>query len=710
LFFTLYPCNTSPKLGRLFESNPVLRIRIGKVVYLIGSILFWILFTAFLFLDHAFEHVYSTLSKGVQNSGHLTFFTGFIIGMALYLRQTFLEVERFEVVPFLWRLFIIGMMGVSGLLFFILGNRILDTYSTSGVTRYLDPIFFSASLYIVITYFLAAIFAYRRFVLYQKTRRKLLGWYILIALIAIGLVFAIVPIQFPSGFLPVWFLFFFIACVVVSTNVEWIAYLNFQQKLRALGLFILMTLISLAYYIAIQRMSQQFEISWVPSHYLFTIYVMVFPSIYTLFSILFLIFNLPTASLFERRSSEVASLNKINQAILSNLNFDEILETLLDASLLVSNASVGWIEVSIKEDNQPKEFRLGKGIDEEAKLFTAHTRLRYDVLKRHSPLYIRNIHRNNVYKRLSTRYRTLLGVPILKDGSEYGVLFILKELTNSLEEASINSIQSFAEQAGIAIKNVRLIQKSITLERYHEQLKIAKEVQTQLLPADLPAHPAVEFAAIYETADEVGGDYFDIAHNQSDVFRLAIGDVSGKGTTAAFYMAEIKGIFHALTLMDMTPKEFIICANKAFSTCLQKGAFMTLTYLQIDCQEQKIEMIRAGHCPAYYYRAESDTVCMMRQGTLGLGIVRTVNFDRYVRSSDSITYQSGDFLVLYTDGITEAKNDDREEFGYERLQAVIEAYRNEAADVLAKAILDEVKRFTTGSLQDDSTVLIVKFT
>ena len=331
------------------------------------------------------------------------------------------------------------------------------------------------------------------------------------------------------------------------------------------------------------------------------------------------------------------------------------------------------------------------------------------VLQDRNPYLVKNTRKHKAFKQHSGKYKSLLAVPIVSSSQEYGAVFIANELINSFEDVTVQSLMTFAEQAGMALENAKLVKQSIEMERYREQLKIAKEVQNKLLPTALPTSESIEFAAVSQTADEVGGDYFDVIRSENGIYKVAIGDISGKGTTAAFYMAEIKGIFHALTLIDLDIHTWITTANQALSQCMQKGFFMTLTYLQIDEQKQQIEMVRAGHCPAFYYKKGCDQFSLLREGTMGLGIVRGNGFGNYLKDPEIFTYESGDFLVLYTDGIMEARNEAGEELGYDRFESIISKYRHTETRDMAEGIVDAVKAFTFEEINDDYTILIIRF-
>ncbi|MEO1588910.1 MAG: SpoIIE family protein phosphatase, partial [Bacteroidota bacterium] len=602
---------------------------------------------------------------------------GFMVVHAVWIGRIFSNIEKLNVATLMWRLFMIGMVGITLVMLITFANRALVG---STLHRYLVHFFFLLGLYAMMIFFLSATFIFRRFILYPRTKRKILFWRLFLVFLGFSVlqqmgVFlrlfqyqTIIPLRLLG--IPI----FVILCIVLSTNVRWTAYLNFNQKLRVLGLFALVALVTGTYLIAAYRLPGQLGLETDELFFSFLLFLVIFTISYTLFSILVLFFNLPTTSIFERESVEIASFNKINQAIQSNLDFSEIIRTLLDASVMAASAQAGWVEMVDEEKGEIQIVATLRTQIDEIEQLKQGNNLTRNIMEDQRHMLIKNVRRHKLFRETEHRFKCLLGVPIVSHNKGYGAVYVVNELTNSFEDVTVNALTTFAEQAGMALENARLIKNNIELERYQEQLKIAKEVQSQLLPSKLPVHPDIQFAARSETAQEVGGDYFDVIQADDHTFRLAIGDVSGKGTTAAFYMAEIKGIFHALTRLDIGVKEFIVTANQALSSCMQHGFFMTLTYLQIDLQKKQVELIRAGHSPAFHFQHDCGEVHMLREGTLGLGIVRNGSYERYVREVESFTFQSGDFLVLYTDGILEARNEKEEEYGYERLEKAIRTY------------------------------------
>src|SRR5690606_13142025 len=173
---------------------------------------------------------------------------------------------------------------------------------------------------------------------------------------------------------------------------------------------------------------------------------------------------------------------------------------------------------------------------------------------------------------------------------------------------------------------------------------------------------------------------------------LIIGDVSGKGTSAAFNMSQMKGVFHSLVQLNLSAKDFLVNANNALSSCLEKTSFITISYFILDNKERTIEFARAGHCPTLFFDSEVQEVKFFQNKGLGLGILRNSNYYKYVEVN-KVTFRKGDILMLYTDGITEAKNIRNEEYGYERLQKLLFEHKDKEPKEIETAVINSLFEF-----------------
>jgi len=273
----------------------------------------------------------------------------------------------------------------------------------------------------------------------------------------------------------------------------------------------------------------------------------------------------------------------------------------------------------------------------------------------------------------------------------------------------INVIRTFVNQAAISIENFKLIETILENERYIKELNIAKNVQRSLLPSDLDHSNFFDIAAYSKSADEVGGDNYDIYKENEERTVVIIGDVSGKGTSAAFHMSQLKGIFHSLVQLNLSTCEFMVYANNALSKGLDKNSFITASIYVLDKNKRTIEFCRAGHCPALYMKkGGKDPKYYFGKG-LGLGILRNNEFSEYVKN-DRITFSEGDLMVLFTDGITEARNHQGEEFGYDRLKELVIRNAEMSPAEIKNELIDTLYEFCeTKTPDDDYTLIIIKF-
>jgi len=253
------------------------------------------------------------------------------------------------------------------------------------------------------------------------------------------------------------------------------------------------------------------------------------------------------------------------------------------------------------------------------------------------------------------------------------------------------------------------MEEALQNERYKEELKIAKNVQKSLLPEILEKSDAFEIAAFSESADEVGGDYYDTLRISPEIVSLIIADVSGKGTTAAFHMSQMKGIFHSLAQDCIEPAEFLVKANQALVKCLERGSFISAIIFLVNTTTRTIRYARGGHCPVLYYHATTDQVEYFKDKGVALGMIRSNAYRNFARTEE-FSFCPGDVMVLYTDGITEAKNAKGEEFGYDRLAAILAESKHLSAREIQDRIISTLYSFSESEgLDDDYTTMVIKF-
>ncbi|MBD3387082.1 SpoIIE family protein phosphatase [candidate division KSB1 bacterium] len=286
------------------------------------------------------------------------------------------------------------------------------------------------------------------------------------------------------------------------------------------------------------------------------------------------------------------------------------------------------------------------------------------------------------------------------------ILLGAKKGNTGYSQENIQLLQILINQATPAIENLFLLDELAEQERLKRELEIAKNVQRRLLPAVMPAVKGLAVAGVCEPANEVGGDYFDFFEQNEHRLGIAIADVAGKGTFAAFYMAELKGMMTFLSHGDIAPQDLVSNLNSRLYRSFDRKVFATMIFGVLDTIENEFIFVRAGHTGLLRRDGvDKKTRTVLPKG-MGLGLASDRVFDENLQQQ-TIKLNSGDLLVFYTDGITEAMNDSLQEYGEERLIRLLDRCKDDEPNRVTKAILADVNRFTGSRLQHDDLTMVV---
>ena len=268
------------------------------------------------------------------------------------------------------------------------------------------------------------------------------------------------------------------------------------------------------------------------------------------------------------------------------------------------------------------------------------------------------------------------------------VLYGVEELQRKLKERN-QQLEQTVEKGTIA------------LQQQEEELKRAREIQQMLLPSTLPQPAGVQIAGAWQPAREVGGDYFDVIQLDKDRVGICIGDVAGKGITAALLMANLQASFRAFATTEASPQMVCTKLNKFLCANLASGKFVTFFYAVLDANSHTLTYENAGHLPGLLLRSNGTTETLQGGGAV-LGALPDWSYQDYTAQ-----LQPGDQLLLSTDGITEAENANLEEFGDKRLLEAARARHGSALEV-QRAIMQQVTAFCGGNFRDDATLLVLR--
>jgi sigma-B regulation protein RsbU (phosphoserine phosphatase) len=252
-----------------------------------------------------------------------------------------------------------------------------------------------------------------------------------------------------------------------------------------------------------------------------------------------------------------------------------------------------------------------------------------------------------------------------------------------------------------SLENARLFQETLEKQRLEEELTIARDIQQRLLPKDAPQLGDYEIAALNIPTHHVGGDYYDYFPIDNQRYAISIADVSGKGVPAALIMSNLQATLHAMMTADVPFEQIVARINNSVHRNTSFDKFITSFFALFDGQTATLTTINAGHNPPYLFHADGSFETL-NEGGLLLGM-----FPNAPYKSETRQLRNGDWVVMYTDGVSEAMNAQDEEFGEKRIEEIIRANLNGSAAGMIEAISNAVKDFTAGMPQSDDITLVV---
>lgn len=238
-------------------------------------------------------------------------------------------------------------------------------------------------------------------------------------------------------------------------------------------------------------------------------------------------------------------------------------------------------------------------------------------------------------------------------------------------------------------------------EQQGQELEKAREIQEGLLPKKIPQVKGLEVAGAWQPARVVGGDYYDVLKFSDRKLGICIGDVVGKGITAALLMANLQASFRAFAEEGVSPGALCGKLHGVISHNVAQEKFVTFCYCTIDAGENRLTYACAGHCPPLLLRGTGEVISLKEGGT-PLGILPGKEY-----RDTEVQLEAGDRLMLYTDGLTEAMNAEEQEFGEARLVELGRRNRALSAAEMVDVIRQEVSGYSGGSFQDDFTLVVV---
>lgn len=302
------------------------------------------------------------------------------------------------------------------------------------------------------------------------------------------------------------------------------------------------------------------------------------------------------------------------------------------------------------------------------------------------------------------RTRSILCAPLKRDGAVIGVLQILNPRDKeAFDREDLDGFTAYADLTATAIEKLRALEQTRAQERVQRDLSIASEIQRELLSRAIPPRiPGAKFAAHNQAASNVGGDFYDVFVRSPYEIYFAIGDVSGKGIAAALLMAQTLSAMQFVFASTTSPANALARLNETLHARIVRGMFITTIVGRITPASGRIELASAGHCKPVLLRADGTASVIETEGSLPLGIVPKMAYRQ-----GKIDVRPGDWLVCFTDGLSESRSSKDGEFFEESITTSLTGKRFSDPEGLVSLLLEsEETHRGRAHRHDDMTVLV----
>jgi phosphoserine phosphatase RsbU/P len=443
----------------------------------------------------------------------------------------------------------------------------------------------------------------------------------------------------------------------------------------------------------------------------------------------FLLDDAPPSGLTDRHTNTTSAVGDLRQfaALLEGLRalgsgrvLDEVLALVMDSAIEVTGAERGFIMLANADGELEfkiarargrimlpgKSFETSRKIPEEV-FSTGQERVVADLLDSsiaggHTSTVVLGIRHVLCTPLKLVRYLDRADMP--NEERRIGVLYLdSREKGTVLSRAARAALETLATEAALAIENARLYRETLDKAKMEQEMKIAADIQRALLPEPHRVGEFFDAVGASLPCRSIGGDFFDYVDLPGGEFGFAVGDVAGKGAPAALLTAVLQGVFSSQASSGTGPAMTLSRVNQALIRRSIESRFATAMYGVIT-RDGRLTYCNAGHNPPLLVRSDG-AVERLETGGLILGLFEHATFDE-----ETVAMKSGDVLITFSDGVTEALSESGEEFGESRLLECVQARRTASVPELLAAILASVREFTAGAVQsDDVTALVLRY-
>lgn len=404
-------------------------------------------------------------------------------------------------------------------------------------------------------------------------------------------------------------------------------------------------------------------------------------------------------------------LFEANAAVTSSLHRDEVLHLVMNKAKELLDAEAASIFL-LDEATDELVLVVSTNLSEKAK-----TEIRFPkglgiagwVAQFGEPVMTSDIGRDprfytGVQEKTGFHTTSYLCVPLKTKDKVIGTAQVLNRKEGDIfNDTDLHIMEGFARQATIALENARLHEEELEKKTIEEELELAHKIQIDLLPKESPVIDRYKIKGVSLPSRWVGGDYFDYIVPSEDRIIITIADVCGKGSPASLMMSSIQAALHSLVYLNLPLNEIVQNLNQYLCRNTPDDKFATCFFAELNCKQNTIRYINCGHNPPYIFRTNGK-IETLREGGLILGILEDTDFKI---GTDMLN--PGDLLLLFTDGVTEVHDSDREMYGELRLMKTVSAIKDSSVDEIIDTIRKEISNFAyMGLMEDDVTLVSLK--
>jgi len=406
-----------------------------------------------------------------------------------------------------------------------------------------------------------------------------------------------------------------------------------------------------------------------------------------------------------RASEEAKSLYEVGIALSGSLELDELMNKILASLSKVIACDIAMIYLVDPENGTIHQIST-IGLDD---FPTDQLRLKIGqgicgrVAETGDGIIVSDVNQNTDYIACRTTTKSEMAVPLKFNNVVVGVLNVESDQSDAYKDHELELMNAFASLAAVSIERAKLHKQMLSARRLEHEIAIARRIQKTFLPSGNPRIEGFDIAGFNIPSDEVGGDYYDFIPIVENQYGIAIGDVSGNGIPASLIMAAFRASLKAEIRNNFAIRAILSKVNNLLFESIDRERYVTAAYGVLDSKNKIFTYSNAGHNPPILLR-ESGELQYLNEGGMALGIFANSTYEE-----NSILLKSGDIVLLYTDGVTEVKNENDIEFNEQRLIDAAKKTRDKPAAKIIEYIVDQAEKFKKDSkFIDDLTLIVLK--